>query len=179
MSRVESPLTVWKTEAQIRERVQTLAAEIRARHSGGPLHVLGILRGCFVFMADLIRALDLDVHCHFINVHFQDTPRREEDIREVERAIVYPELDVAGKNLLIVGEVFDTGVVIDHVLGNLGVQRARSVRLVALIDRPDKRRVDLRADYALFEVTGGEHIFGYGLDDQDRFRHLPFLARRP
>jgi len=177
MSSLQIPYYVWKTEQQIQERVRELAKQIEADFAGDPLYVLGILRGCFVFMADLIRNIDLDVFVHFINLYYRDVPMEHAGMREVEETLVYPSFPYAGKNILIIGSVLDTGIVNNHLLEQIRVQQPRQLRLATLIDKKFLRKIDVQADYAAFEDERNEYIFGYGLEYEERHRNLPFLAK--
>ncbi|MBN2430879.1 MAG: hypoxanthine phosphoribosyltransferase [Acidobacteria bacterium] len=177
MSSLQIPYYVWKTEQQIQERVRELAGQIEADFAGDQLYVLGILRGCFVFMADLIRNIELDVFIHFINLYYRDVPMEHAGMREVEETVVYPSFQYEGKNILIVGSVLDTGVVNNHLLEQIRVQQPRKLRLAMLIDKKFMRKVDLRADYVAFEDERNDYIFGYGLEYGESQRNLPYLAK--
>jgi hypoxanthine phosphoribosyltransferase len=177
MNKLQIPYYVWKTEQQIQERVREIAARIGADFAGDRLYVLGILRGCFVFMSDLIRNIELDLHLHFINLYYRDLPLEHAAMREVEETVVYPSFQYEGKNILIVGSVLDTGVVNNHLLEQIRVQNPRQLRLAMLIDKKFSRKVDLQADYVAFEDDRNDYIFGYGLEYEESHRNLPFLAK--
>ncbi len=170
-------LTVWKTEDEIRQRIRELATQLNRDYADRELHVLGILRGGFVFMADLIRAMGLDVKCHFINLYFKNASLKDEEVREIEETVIYPPKDLTGKHLLLLDSVLDTGIVMNHIVNHLHVQGAASIRVAVLVDKPFSRRVDLNADYVAFELPDREFIFGYGMDRDDHHRNLPYLAK--
>ena len=140
---------------------------------------MGILRGAFIFMADLVRAMDAPVHCQFINMYYKDSALKDNIVKEIEETRIYPAHSLAGRNVLLVATVLDTGITMDHLLGHIREQGVQSVRMVTLIDKPFMRRVDLKADYAAFESQDAEFIFGYGLDYQEKFRNLPFPGQVP
>jgi hypoxanthine phosphoribosyltransferase len=177
MTEKKSPFVVWRTDEQIRIRVRELGQRIQKDFNGAEPYVMGVLRGAFIFMADLVRAMDLPVHCQFINMYYKDSALHENIVKEIEETQIYPAHPLAGKNVLLVATVLDTGIIMDHLLGHIREQGVQSVRIVTLIDKPFMRRVDLKADYAAFESQDAEFIFGYGLDYQEKYRNLPFLAK--
>jgi hypoxanthine phosphoribosyltransferase len=177
MTDKQSPFVVWKSEEQIRSRVQELARRIHKDVGDSELYVMGVLRGAFIFMADLVRAMETPVHCQFLNIYYKDSALNDNVVKEIEEAQIYPAQPLTGKNILLVATVLDTGVIMDHLLGHIREQGVQSVRIVTLVDKPFMRRVDLRADYAAFESQDTEFIFGYGLDYQEKYRNLPFLAK--
>jgi hypoxanthine phosphoribosyltransferase len=177
MTEHRKSLVVWRTDEQIKNRVQELARRIQEDTDDSELYVMGILRGSFVFMADLIRAMQIPVHCQFINMYYKDSAYNENIVKEIEETQIYPTYSLVGKDVLLIATVLDTGVIMDHLLGHIREQGVRSVRIVTLIDKPFMRRVDLQADYTAFESRKPDFIFGYGLDYQEKYRNLPYLAK--
>ena len=171
------PYYVWKTEQEIQLRVQNLAGKIQADNDGQPLHILGVLRGCFLFMADLVRAVNLPTYSHFMNVFYRDCSPDGHVIREVERTLIHPPCDCRGKNILLISGVLDTGVIVNHLLGLVREQDPKTLKVAVLIDKLAKRKVDVQADYVAFEEEKNEHVFGYGLEYEEHHRNLPFLAK--
>lgn len=177
MNQKNPAFVVWKTEAQIKARVEELARKIQRDYEGEEICVMGILRGTFIFMADLIRAADVSVRCQFINLYYKEASCNDSQIREIEETKVYPAFDLADKNVLLICPLLDTGVIMHHILNNIKLQDVKSARIVALVDKAFLRRVDLKADYVAFEAFDNDYVFGYGLDYQEKYRNLPYLAK--
>ena len=177
MTAHKTPFEVWKSEEQIKARVKELAKRIQRDEAGHELQMLGVLRGGFVFMADLIRHLDLEIQFHFINLYYKDSTLHDDYIKEIREAIIYPTPVLEGKRVIVVDGVVDTGVIIDNIVNHIREQGAQSVRIATLIDKPISRRVNLPVDYVAFETRENDYYFGYGLDFQDKYRNLPFLAK--
>ena len=154
--------------AQIAERVQALGGEITQACEGRELTILGILDDSFVFLADLLRELRAPARTAFIRYDHQSLGGLQ-DISFSTR------MDLTGRDVVLVEGVLETGVTQEYLIKQLGTHGARSVRLCVLIDKPDRRRLDLRPQWRAFE-THEDYVFGYGLGFQERYRELPFLA---
>jgi hypoxanthine phosphoribosyltransferase len=159
----------------IARRIAALGAEIRSDASSGGVFLLGILKGASVFLADLLRAIDGDVSYGFIDVvrDFSDT----ETAAAVEIDYI-SHIDIAGRNVYIIKDVVSTGVIENYLMTQLRLHAPASLRLVALIDRPSQRTVDLKADYRAFESADGDGAFvGYGLEIDGRLGNLTYIGR--
>jgi hypoxanthine phosphoribosyltransferase len=152
---------------EINNRIQALAEQIRATSPAGELTVVGILDDAFVFLADLIRALDMGVSCCFMQV----TSHRHGGQTELRFT---SEFDPRGRDILLVAGVAATGVTLDYISRQLSECGVKSLRTCVLVDKPQDRRVDLKPDFAAFQTD--EFLFGYGLGIQNQFRHLPYLG---
>jgi hypoxanthine phosphoribosyltransferase len=165
---MENNLQIVRTEQEIQTRIRELAAEIRTSVTVRDLTVVGILDDAFVFLADLIRALDLPLSCCFMKV----SRHRHGGQTEV---IFTSEFDPRGRDILLVGGVVATGVTLDYVTKHLADRSIKSLRTCMLVDKPGDRRVDIRPDFAAFQADD-RFVFGYGLGLQNQFRQLPYLA---
>jgi hypoxanthine phosphoribosyltransferase len=165
---MERTLRIIRSEEEIKSRVCELADEIRASAIPDTLTVVGILEDAFVFLADLIRVLNLEVSCCFMKV----ARHRHGGQTEV---IFTSEFDPRGRDILLVGGVVSTGVTLDYVTRQLADRGVKSLRTCVLIDKPAERRVEMRPDFVAFHYDDG-YVFGYGLGLQNQFRHLPYLA---
>ncbi len=163
------------TEKQIQKRVQELAERISRDYRGKTLHVVGILENCFLFMADLVRTLEIPVVCHFVRAQIRDSSTGGHALREI---MYTPPLDAAGKNILLVDGILQSGVTLDHLYRYVLGQNPSSVRTATLIEKTDERKVDVATDYVGFKVSGG-FLVGYGLGYQDKYRNLPHVATMP
>ena len=159
---------ILKSEVEIRERVQKLANEIKGAMPTEKFTVVGVFDDAFMFLADLIRALNSPLHCHFMRI----TCEERGDQTDV---IVTSEFNPRGLDILLVAAVADTGITLDYAARTLSERGAKSVRTCVLLDKPDKRRIDIKPHFVAFE-TSEQHVFGYGLGLQNQFRQLPYLA---
>jgi len=173
-------LKVAISEKAIHKRVRELAKQIDRDYRGKILHVIGILEDCYLFMADLVRALTVPVVYSFIRSQVRDSDSGLVAIREI---LYIPPVDAAGKTLLLEGKevllvdgVLQSGVTLDHLYRTLLAQHPASLRTAALLDKTEERKVDIPVDYAGFKVSGKFWV-GYGLGYQDQYRNLPYLAR--
>jgi hypoxanthine phosphoribosyltransferase len=161
-------LRIIHTEEDIEQRINQLAAEISASAPSGELTVVGILDDAFVFLADLIRAVDIPLSCCFMKV----TKHRHDGQTEI---VYTSEFDPYDRDILLVGGLVSTGVTFEYVTRQLAARGVRSLRTCALVDKQEERRVDIKPDYAAFQLGEG-YVFGYGLGLQNQFRQLPYLA---
>ena len=159
------------TAAQIEARVGELARELTRDLQGAdvPLFV-GVLSGAWVFMADLVRRIERDVQCDFVRLSSY-RGRRAGDAVALHSA---PRANCEGRNVVLVEDIVDSGASLQWLLNYFGPQAA-SVRVVTLLDKPARRRVRVRADYVGFTVAD-RFVVGYGLDCDERWRHLPFVG---
>jgi hypoxanthine phosphoribosyltransferase len=165
---MENRLQVVKSREEIHARIEQLADEIRAVAPSGELTVVGILDDAFVFLADLIRVLDIQLNCCFIKV----TNHRHGGQSEV---LYTSEFDPRGRDILLVAGVVSTGVTLEYISSQLSTRGVKSLRTCVLIDRPGERRVNLKPDFSAFQMDG-QFVCGYGLGVQNQFRQLPYLA---
>ena len=165
---MENNLQIVRTEQEIQSRIRELAADIRARVSVRDLTVVGILDDAFVFLADLIRALEMPMSCCFMKV----SRHRHGGQTEV---IFTSEFDPRGRDILLVGGVVATGVTLDYITKHLAARSIKSLRTCMLVDKPGDRRDDVQPDFTAFQ-SDDRFVFGYGLGLQNQFRQLPYLA---
>ena len=161
------------TADEISRRIAALGAEIRSGAKGGDVFLLGILKGAAVFLSDLLRAIEGDVSYGFIDVvrDFSDTATAT----AVEIDYI-SHIDIAGRNVYVVKDVVSTGVIENYLLTQLRQKEPAALKLVALIDRPNLRTVDISADFHAFQVDEGAFV-GYGLELEGMHANLPYLAR--
>lgn len=164
------------SEEQIQVRVRAIGKEISRDCNNELIHVIGILDEGFVFLADLVRRLTCPVVCHFIKMESTDSA---ETGHQPRRNILYgPVGEIAGQNILLVDTVVDSGITLDHLVQQMLLRKPKSLRTAVLVDRQDRRRVDLRLDYSGFQWTGN-HLVGYGLAKDGLYRNLPYVAELP
>jgi len=157
----------------IAARVEALAAEITAHFEDTEkLVVVGLLRGSFVFIADLVRELRLPVEVDFIET--SSYGNATESSREV-RILKDLRGKIEGRDVLVVEDIVDTGHTLAHVLHLLGGRKPRRLEACALLDKPSRREVDVRATWVGFEIPD-RFVVGYGIDFAQRNRNLPFIG---
>src|SRR4051812_22782938 len=154
--------------AEIAGRIKELALEISQAYERRDFTVLGILDDSFIFLADLLRAINTPTRTAFLRYDHQS-------IGGIQDISFSTQVDLSRRDVLLVEGVLDTGVTQEYLIKQLGARGAASVRLCVLVDKPDRRRVQLEPDWRAFE-THEAYVFGYGLGFQDRWRWLPFLA---
>lgn len=159
------------TVEQIHNRVREIAAAISSDYEGKDILVVGILRGAFMFMSDLVRAIKVPVVIDFIIASsYVKTDSTGEikihyDIRE----------DIADKDILLIEDIVDSGVTLNHLRERILARRPKSLKICALLDKKERRLVDVPLDYVGFSIPD-EFVVGYGLDYDNNFRNLPYIA---
>ncbi len=161
------------TADQIAERVAQLAAEIRRDLAGRPLTIVGILRGSIFFLTDLVRQLDLDATIELVEAASYGGGTRSPGQVALRR---YGRLEVAGRHVLIVDDIADTGNTLAAVRRAVEAMGPASVRVCVLLDKPSRRQVPVAVDYRGFAIDD-LFVVGYGLDYAGRYRNLPYIAR--
>ncbi len=158
----------------IAARVETLAREITGHFRGtDKLVVVGLLRGSFVFIADLVRELDLPVEVDFLEASSYGDSM--ESAREV-RILKDLRSEVHGRDVLVVEDIVDTGFTLQHVVGLLRSRDPARLEVCALLDKPSRREVNIRATWTGFEIPD-EFVVGYGIDYAQRNRNLPYIGK--
>ncbi len=158
----------------IAARIEELAREIEIAFAGtDKLVVVGLLRGSFVFIADLVRELDLPVEVDFIEASSYGNAM--ESSREV-RILKDLRGEISGRDVLLVEDIVDTGYTLKHVVGLLRAKGPSRLRTIALLDKPSRREVEVQADWVGFEIPD-EFVVGYGIDFAQRNRNLPYIGK--
>ncbi|WP_375690639.1 hypoxanthine phosphoribosyltransferase [Pseudooceanicola sp. LIPI14-2-Ac024] len=159
----------------IAARIEDLCRKIKAEFPRGErIVVVGLLRGSFVFIADLVRELsDRDVEVDFLEA--SSYGNSTESSREVQ---ILKDLrgEIEGRNVLVVEDIVDTGYTLSHVIHLLSARKPKKLRTIALLDKPSRREVDFRADWIGFEIPD-EFVVGYGIDYAQCNRNLPFIGK--
>ena len=164
--------TVLFPREQIAATVKRLAAEIERDYQGRYPFLVGILKGCFIFMADLIRLLNFPLEVEFISLSSYGRGRDSSGKIRVVQGLRSP---IEGRDVLIVEDIVDTGRTISFLINYLRERKPASLRLCALTDKPSRRQVPVTIDYLGFTVPD-KFIVGYGLDWGERFRYLPDIC---
>jgi hypoxanthine phosphoribosyltransferase len=158
----------------IAARVEALAREITAHFQGtDKLVVVGLLRGSFVFIADLVREIELPVEVDFLEASsYGDSMHSSREVR------ILKDLrgEIAGRDVLLVEDIVDTGFTLHHVIHLLQAREPKRLKVCALLDKPSRREVGVKADWTGFEIPD-EFVVGYGIDFAQRNRNLPYIGK--
>jgi len=154
---------------EIAKAVDRLASEIKRDYQGKQPLLIGVLKGSFMFMADLIRQLDLPLELDFIGLSSYGAARESSGRVRVAQGVKTP---IKGRDVLVIEDIVDTGITISFLLDYLKKKQPASLKLCTLTDKPSRRRVPVSIDYRGFTVPN-KFIVGYGLDCDQRFRNLP------
>lgn len=167
-----SKITKAFSAREIEQRVAAVAAELRDDAGEAPLFLLGILKGAACFVADLLRRIPGEAGYGFIDVVRDPADTEVAAAMEID---FMSWIDIQGRNVYVVKDVVSTGVIETYLLAQLRQKHPTSLKLVALLDRPDARTVDLTVDFRAFEAGAGAYA-GYGLEIDGRYGNLPYIA---
>lgn len=173
----QDKLEVLHSADALRARVQELGAQITTAYAphvaaGEKVVVVGILKGCFVFLADLVRAIDLPVEIEFMGVSSYGDATESSGVVQVTQDLSKP---VEGKHILVVEDIVDTGLTMKYLLTNLQTRRPASVKLAALLEKPEKNTAKVHVDFLGYSIPD-RFVVGYGLDAAGIYRNLPFVG---
>ncbi|TSA10656.1 MAG: hypoxanthine phosphoribosyltransferase [Deltaproteobacteria bacterium] len=160
------------TRDVIQERIKELGKEISGDYAGRELVLIGVLNGAFVFMADLMRSLDIPVQVDFVRLASYGS--KTESTGEV-RFTKDIELPITDKNVLVVEDIIDTGHTLSYFNDIIALHKPRSIKVCALISKTGRRKTPIVIDYVGFELERG-FLIGYGLDYNENYRHLPDIC---
>ena len=158
--------------ATIAKRVTELGAEIDARMPPGPLTVVGVLRGAFVFMADLVRTIPRPMTCDFLGVRSYGDTTVSSGVVEITSDLG---TTITDRHVLLVEDIADTGLTLKYLLDVLAARGPASLRTCALLSKPSRRMIDVPVDFVGFEVPD-KFVVGYGLDAGQLYRNLPYIG---
>lgn len=157
---------------QIAARVQELGSEIASDYEGKDLHLICVLNGAFIFMADLVRAIDLPLTLDFLAVSsYGEGTSTSGEVRLVKDL----SHSLSGRHVLLVEDIVDTGLTMRYLLNYLDGHGPKSVRVASLLSKPSRRQVEVPVHYLGFEIDDA-YIYGYGLDVAHRYRNIPFIT---
>ena len=160
------------TREQVARRVRELADQLSAEYAGRELLTIGVLKGSWVFLADLVRLMTVPVVVDFTMVSSYGMNTRSSGVVKTVLDVKCP---IEGHDVLIVEDIVDTGLTLKYIVDNLKRRKPRSLKVVALMDKPDRRRTDIKVDYVGFDIPN-RFVVGYGVDFAERFRNLPYVG---
>ena len=165
-------IDVMISEAEIAAKVEELAKKIENDYKGEPLLVVGILKGASVFVSDLIRKINLDVNIDFMCVSSYGNATESSGTVRILKDL---DVDIAGKNVLIVEDIIDSGLTLSNLVKELQIRNPKSLKLCTLLDKPERRKANVLVDYIGF-VIEDKFIVGYGIDWAEKYRNLPYIG---
>ena len=160
------------TEDQLEQRIKELGAEITRDYQGKELVLAAVLRGSYVFMADLTRAIDLPLTVDFMAVSSYGAGTVSSGQVEIKKDLSDP---IEGKNLLIIEDILDSGNTLYYLMDVLSARHPASIRICTLLDKPERRAKPIEADYKGFTIPDA-FVVGYGLDYNEKYRNLPYIG---
>lgn len=160
------------TQEELSRRVKELGEQITADYAGRRPMLISVLRGSYIFMADLTRAIDLDVTVDFMAVSSYGAGTVSSGQVEIKKDLSD---SIEGRDLIIVEDILDSGNTLYYLMDVLRARRPASIRICALMDKPERRTKPITADYAGFTIPDA-FIVGYGLDYAERYRNLPYVG---
>ena len=165
-------LKVLLTEEELKAKCAEMGAQITKDYQGKNLLLVTVLKGAVVYLADLMRHIDLPCAIDFMVVSSYGSGTETSGVVKIVKDL---DQDLAGKDILIVEDILDTGVTLHYLKGLLQSRNPASIRIATLLDKPERRKVDLQSDYAGFQVPD-EFVVGYGLDYVEKYRNLPYIG---
>ena len=160
------------SEMEIKQRVKKIAEEIESDFNHEPIVLIVVLKGSFIFAADLIREMKGDVKVDFISVSSYGN-----DTETTGKVRLLKDLDanITNQNVVVVEDIIDSGLTLNFLRGHLQTHMPKQIKICTLLDKPERRRVELPVDYVGF-VIPDEFIVGYGIDYAQKYRNLPYIA---
>lgn len=152
--------------------MRELGGKITADYKNSNLMLVTVLKGAVVFLADLMRQIDVPAEIDFMVVSSYGSGVKSSGVVKIVKDLDVP---LAGKDILIVEDILDSGLTLSYIKELLESRGPRSIRIATLLDKPSRRKVDLQADYIGFSVPD-EFVIGYGLDYDEKYRNLPYIG---
>ncbi|MBQ5405410.1 MAG: hypoxanthine phosphoribosyltransferase [Oscillospiraceae bacterium] len=159
------------SEKELEEAVAAIGRKISEDYAGKDPIFVGVLKGCFIFMADLMRHVDIDCSMDFMAVSSYSgitstgAVKINKDLSEI----------IEGRHLILVEDILDSGVTLNYLKNYLMVRKPASIAVATLMDKPARRKADIYADYSCFEIPDA-FVVGYGLDYNEKYRNLPYIG---
>lgn len=160
------------TEEEIIKRAAEIGEQIVMDYAGEDLVLVGILRGAVVWMADIMKAVDMDISIDFIAVSSYGASTKSSGVVKINKDL---DSDIKGKHVIIVEDIVDSGTTLNYLVEYLWHRGPKSVEICTLLDKPSRRRTHVDIKYSGFEV-GDMFIIGYGLDYNQKYRNLPYIS---
>lgn len=168
----EDVLRVLLSEEEIRAKVKEMGQKITEDYKNSNLMLVTVLKGAVVFLADIMRQIDVPAEIDFMVVSSYGSGVKSSGVVKIVKDLDVP---LEGKDILIVEDILDSGLTLSYIKELLASRGPRSIKIATLLDKPSRRKVDLQADYVGFSVPD-EFVIGYGLDYDEKYRNLPYIG---
>lgn len=160
------------TQEEMRARIKELGKQIATDYAGKDLVLVGVLKGAYAFFADLARAIRIPMRVDFLIVASYGGQSKTSGKVKVITELTE---DVKGKDVLLVEDIVDSGLTVQYLVKTLAKHKPKSIKVCTLLSKPDRRTIDVQLDYVGFKIPN-KYVVGYGLDYQQKYRNLPYLA---
>ena len=160
------------SEKDIKKAVKKMGKQISKDYDGKNLMLVAVLKGSVIFMADLMRAISIPLNIDFMSVSSYGGGTKSSGVVKILKDLDH---DLSGKDILIVEDILDSGMTLSYLSNLLRQRNVSSIRIATLLDKPERRIADVKADYFCFTVPD-EFVVGYGLDFDQQYRHLPYIG---
>ena len=168
--------SVLYSQQDIARRVSEIGGDVGRAYTSEEICLVGLMKSCLVFMADMMRAIPLEMNCYFLRA-----ATLQEGTGSVRTDIVYStDIPYEGRHIVLLDDIIDTGITLSFLVNHIQERSPRSLKVCALIDKPSDRKIDVQADWAAFTIKEPlGFIVGYGLDFEEKYRGLPYLGTIP
>jgi hypoxanthine phosphoribosyltransferase len=160
------------TQEEMRARIKELGKQITVDYTGKDFVLVGVLKGAYAFYADLARAIRIPMRVDFLVVTSYGSKAKTSGKVKVVTELTE---DIKGKDVLLVEDIVDSGLTVQYLIKTLAKQKPRSIKVCTLLNKPERRMIDVNLDYVGFKIPNN-YVVGYGLDYQQKYRNLPYLA---
>ncbi len=160
------------TQEQMRARIRELGRQITADYTGKDFVLVGVLKGAYAFYADLARAIRIPMMVDFLMVTSYGSRAKTSGKIKIVTELTE---DIKGKDVLLVEDIVDSGLTVQYLVKTLAKKKPRSIKVCTLLSKPDRRTINVVIDYVGFKIPN-KYVVGYGLDYQQNYRNLPYLA---
>ena len=165
-------ISVLISEEDVDKRIADMAAEISERYAGQEIHLIGILKGSIFFMCELAKRITIPVTMDFMSVSSYGDGTKSSGVVKINKDL---DESIQDKNILVVEDIIDSGRTLSYLLKNLADRGPASIELCTLLDKPDRRVVEVDVNYVGFEIPDA-FVVGYGLDYAQKYRNLPYIG---
>lgn len=165
-------IEVMLSSEEIEKRVNELAEKINNDFAGEKVIIIGVLKGSFMFLSDLVKKIKLQTEVYFIEASSYGAGTQTTGVVKIAKDV---DRDLNGENILVVEDIIDTGITMDKVMEILRARGAKTVSLCSCLSKPSRRKVDITIDYLGFDIPD-EFVVGYGLDVGEQYRNLPYIG---
>ena len=160
------------SQEELKNKVEEIGRNISRDYSGKNPLILSVLKGSFIFMSDLVRAVDIPCTVDFMSVSSYGAGTKTTGAVKIIKDL---DIDISGRDIIIVEDILDSGVTLSYIMGLMEAKNAASISICTLLDKPSRRKVPVKVSYSGFEIPD-EFVVGYGLDYAEKYRNLPFIG---